>query len=70
MRDVRAAHLLVGGRDQLWRAPTQFRAVGGGDVQAAGVRVELDDLDVTGEFRRGRGEDVVELREDAARKAL
>ncbi|MGW0771826.1 hypothetical protein [Streptomyces sp. NPDC002676] len=38
----------------------------GGDVQAAGVRVERHGLDVTGELGRGRGKDGVELGEDAA----
>ncbi|MGW2709903.1 hypothetical protein ACWC4J_13050 [Streptomyces sp. NPDC001356] len=54
---------------QLWRAPARLGAVRGSvgdDVQAAGVFVERYGLDVTGELRSGRGEDVVELREDAA----
>ncbi|NGO12860.1 hypothetical protein G5C60_35965 [Streptomyces sp. HC44] len=66
--DVGAGDLL-GRRDQLRCAPAQLRAVRrriGGDVQAAGVRVERHGLDVTGELGRGCGEDVVELGEDAA----
>ncbi|GGL06015.1 hypothetical protein GCM10010094_78440 [Streptomyces flaveus] len=57
--DVGAGDLL-GRRDQLRCAPAQLRAVRrriGGDVQAAGVRVERHGLDVTGELGRGCGED-------------
>ncbi|CAM5512480.1 hypothetical protein SCANM63S_04978 [Streptomyces canarius] len=46
--DVRAAHFLVGCRDQFRRAPAQLCAVRGrigGGVQAAGVRVEPHGLD-------------------------
>ena len=67
--DLRALHPLVGRHYQLRRAPKQLRAVRGnvaGDVLPTGVGVERHGLDVAGELGRGRGEDGLELGEDAA----
>ncbi|MBW1603907.1 hypothetical protein JJV70_17715 [Streptomyces sp. JJ66] len=60
---------LTPARTRIFGAPADLRAVRGGvggDIQAAGVRIERHGLDAPDEFGRGRSEDGLPLSQDAA----